>query len=88
MSRLPHFLGNRLTDRGEVVSLALRPPFAPGKISGTHFCWRLSQPQGHTAAGKIRSIERSNDLVRNQTYNLPAHSTVPQPTTLPQTLLV
>jgi hypothetical protein len=36
-SRLPHFLDNRLTDGGE-VSLTHRPPFAPWKIPGTHFC--------------------------------------------------
>jgi hypothetical protein len=28
-SRLPHFLDNRLTDGGEVVSLMHRPLFAP-----------------------------------------------------------
>jgi hypothetical protein len=28
-SRLPHFLENRLTDGGEVVSLTRRPPFTP-----------------------------------------------------------
>jgi hypothetical protein len=28
-SRLPHFLDNRLTDGGEVVSLTRRPPFTP-----------------------------------------------------------
>jgi hypothetical protein len=38
MLRLPHFLDNRLTDRGEVVSLMRRPPFTPRKIPGTHFC--------------------------------------------------
>jgi hypothetical protein len=37
-SRLPHFLDNRLTDGGEVVSLTRRPPFTPRKIPGTHFC--------------------------------------------------
>jgi hypothetical protein len=37
-SRLPHFLDNRLTDAGEVVSLTRRPPFTPRKIPGTHFC--------------------------------------------------
>jgi hypothetical protein len=32
-SRLPHLLENRLTDGGEVVSLARRPPFtAPGRF--------------------------------------------------------
>jgi hypothetical protein len=28
-SRLPHFLDNRLTDGGEVVSPSRRPPFTP-----------------------------------------------------------
>jgi hypothetical protein len=28
-SRIPHFLDNRLTDDGEVVSLRRRPPFTP-----------------------------------------------------------
>jgi hypothetical protein len=32
MSRLPHFLDNRLTDGGEVVSPMHRPPFTPRKI--------------------------------------------------------
>jgi hypothetical protein len=34
-------------------------------------------------AGRIRSIEKSNDLVRNRTHDLLASSIVPQPTTLP-----
>jgi hypothetical protein len=29
---LPHFLGSRLTDGGEVVSLTHRPPFIPKEI--------------------------------------------------------
>jgi hypothetical protein len=37
-SKLPHFLDNRLTHGGEVVSLTRRPPFTPRKIPGTHFC--------------------------------------------------
>jgi hypothetical protein len=37
-SRLPHFLDNRLTDGGEVVSLTRRPPFTLRKIPGTDFC--------------------------------------------------
>jgi hypothetical protein len=37
-SRLPYFLDNQLTDGGEVVSFIRQPPFALGKIPGTHFC--------------------------------------------------
>jgi hypothetical protein len=77
--RLPHFLDNRLTDGGEVVSLTLRPPFNPRKIPGTHFYWRLSRPQGHSAAGRIRSIEQFDYLVGNRTRDLPPCSIVPQP---------
>jgi hypothetical protein len=44
----------------------------------------LSQPQGHSAAGNIRSIEKSSELIGNRTRDLPACSTVPQSTTLPR----
>jgi hypothetical protein len=43
---------------------------------------RLSRAQGHSAAGWIRSIEKYNEHIRNRTRDLPAYSTVPQPTTL------
>jgi hypothetical protein len=41
----------------------------PRKIPGTHFCLRLRRPKGHSAAGTIRSIEKSNDLIGNRTAN-------------------
>jgi hypothetical protein len=82
LSRLPHFLDSRLTDGDKVVSLTHRPHFTPRKIPGTHFYYRLSRPQGHSAAGRIRSIEKSNDLIGTRTRDL-ACSIVPQPTTLP-----
>jgi hypothetical protein len=37
MSRLPHFLDNWLTDRGD-ISIMCCLPFYPRKIVGTHFC--------------------------------------------------
>jgi hypothetical protein len=77
-SRLPHFLDNRLTKGGEDVKFTRRPPFTPGKITGTHFCYMLSRPQGHSAIGRIRSIEKSNDPIGNRTRDLPACSTVPR----------
>jgi hypothetical protein len=78
-SRLPHFLDSRLVDGGEVVSLTRRPPFTPRKIPGTHLCYRLSGPHGHSAAGRIRSIEKCSDHIGNRTRDLPACSIVPQP---------
>jgi hypothetical protein len=68
-SRLPHFLDNWLTDGGD---------FIPRKIPGTHFCQRLSRPQGNSTAGRFRSIEKSNDLIGNQTRTLLACTIVPQ----------
>jgi hypothetical protein len=50
----PTFSHIRLTDGGKAVSPTRRPPFTPRKILGTHFCSRLSRPQGHSAAGEIR----------------------------------
>jgi hypothetical protein len=38
---------------GKIVSLTHRQPLLPGNIPGTHFCWMLSRPQGHSAAGRI-----------------------------------
>jgi hypothetical protein len=57
-SRLPYCLDSRLTNGGEVVSLTRRPPFTPRKIPGIHFYQRLSRPQGHNAAGRIRSTQK------------------------------
>jgi hypothetical protein len=59
------------------VSLTHWLPFTPKKSPGPHFWQRLRQLQGHSVAGRIRSIEKSNDLIRNQTCDLPACSKVP-----------
>jgi hypothetical protein len=56
------------------------PPPSPGDIPGTHFCLRLSRPQGHSVVGRIKSMENPKDAVGNRTHDLPACSPVPQPT--------
>ena len=38
---------------GKVVSLTYRPPLPPENAPGTHFIYRLSRPQGHSAIGRI-----------------------------------
>jgi hypothetical protein len=42
---------------------------------------RLSRAQDYSAAGRIRSIEKSNDFIGNRTRDLPAYSIVPESTT-------
>jgi len=55
---------------GKVVSPTHRPPSPSGNISGTHFCWKMSRPQGHSAAGRIMSMENSSDNIRNRTRDI------------------
>jgi hypothetical protein len=55
--RFPDFL-TTAEDGGKVVSLTHRPPLPPENTPGTHFCWRLSRPQGHSAIGRSMSTEK------------------------------
>jgi hypothetical protein len=59
-------------------------PLTPGRFLVLTSVPRPSSTAGHSAAGMIMSIEKSNDLIGNRTRYLPACSTVPQPTTLPR----
>jgi hypothetical protein len=65
-SRLPYFLDNRQTDGGEVVSLTRRPAaFYSQEDSWYSFLLEAEPTQDHSAAGRIRSIEKYNDLIGN-----------------------
>jgi hypothetical protein len=82
----PHFPNNRFTDGSKVVSLMHRPPLTPSlspflkdiSVRG----WSIPRSQGHSSAGRIRSIQNSTDLLGTRMRDTPACSTVPQPTTL------
>ena len=63
-------------DGGKVVSLTHRPPLPPGNTPGTHFCQRLSRPQGHSATKRIMSMKNSSDNIGNRTRDLPVCSVV------------
>ena len=54
--------------------------YPPGNIPGTHFCYRLSRPQGHSAARRIMSMKNSTDNIGNRTLDIPTRSPVPQQT--------
>jgi hypothetical protein len=68
--RLPDYM-TTAHDGGKVVSLTHRPPLSPGNAPGTHFCWRLSGPQGHSAIGRMMSMKNPNDTIWNRTSDLP-----------------
>ena len=66
-------------DGGKVVILTHRPPLTSGNTPGTHFCQRLSRPQGHSATGRIMSMKNTNDTIGNRTRDLSVCSVVPYP---------
>ena len=70
--RFPDFM-TTAQDGGKVVSLRHRPLLPPGNTPSTHFCQRLSLPQGHSGTGRIMS----NDIIGNRNRDLPVCSVVP-----------
>jgi hypothetical protein len=60
--RFPDFM-TTAQDGGKVVSPTHRPHVPPGNSHGTHFCSRLSRPQGHSAIRRIMSMRNSNDTI-------------------------
>jgi len=75
--RFPDFM-TTAQDGGKIVSITHRPPLPPGNAPGTHFCYRLIRPQGHSAIGRIfMSMKGSNDTGWDRTSDLPICSTAP-----------
>jgi hypothetical protein len=72
-------------------------PLAPhwattGTVTGLQYLLLISvggrvDPQGQSAAGRIVTMKNSSDTIGNQTRDLPACSTVPQPTAPPRALV-
>jgi hypothetical protein len=64
--------------------LTRRPLFIPQEHSWYSFLLDAESASGHSAAGRIRSNEKSDNLIGNRIRDLPTCSIVPQPTTLPR----
>jgi hypothetical protein len=80
-SHIFYTLGSQMAVR--LSALRARRPLPPGRFL-VLISARDYRPQGHNAAGSIRSIELIH-LIWTRTRDLPASSVVPQPTTLPRT---
>jgi hypothetical protein len=65
-------------ESGKVVRFTHQPPLFLEDIPGTHFSQRLSQSQGYSVVGSIKSLKNPDDHIWNQTCNLAGCSTVPR----------
>jgi hypothetical protein len=87
MLRIPQCLDNQLTDGGKIVSTTHRPRSTPQKhyyfyVSGTHFCQRLSKPQGLVRPEELGKFKNSPHRVSNPRPSGLQHSALT--TTLPR----
>jgi hypothetical protein len=69
--RLPDFKTNRHMTVVRLSALRAGRLYPPGNIPGAHFCKKLNQPQGHSAAGRILSIKSTSDTSGDRTGNFP-----------------
>jgi len=77
--RFPDFM-TTAQDGGKVVSLMYQLPLPPGNTPGTHFCWRLSRPQGSLLlyCHKSNNNAFSSENVSSLEVQTPAVSAKPQ----------
>jgi hypothetical protein len=77
MFRIPRCLEDRLTDGGMVVSPTHRPRSTRQKYFsayGTHFCYRLSKPQGLVRQEGLGKLRKYINLIGSRIIDLPACS--------------
>ena len=73
----PRFKDNRHMNVLSLSALRTGRLYPPGSIPGTHFCYRLSRPQGHSATRRSMSMKNANDTIGNRTLDLLTCSAVP-----------
>jgi hypothetical protein len=84
----PRFQDNRPIKVVGLSALRTGRFYPPGNIPGTHFCQMLSRPHGHSAAGRIMSMQNSNDTIGESNPRPSACNAVPQPTAPPHALTI
>jgi hypothetical protein len=63
MLRIPHYVDNRVTEGGKVFIHTNQPRYTLHKhyfsLSGPHFCYRLSKPQGLVGSEGLGKLKHS-----------------------------
>jgi hypothetical protein len=80
----PRFQDSRLMKVVRVSALRTGCLYPLGNIPGTHFCWRLSRSEGHSAARRTMSMKSYKDTLGNGTREHSACRAVPQTTVPPR----
>ena len=73
--RFPDFM-TTAQDGGKVASVTHRRPLPPENVPGTHFCYRLRRPQGHSAIRRIfcqRNISMTHAGIEPVSFRFVAH---------------
>jgi len=78
--QLPEFLDNSYMKLVRLSTPHTGRLYPPADTSVTLFSYRLSRTQGHSAAGRNKTMKNPNDSVRNRNRDHPACSAVPEPT--------
>jgi hypothetical protein len=85
MLRILHFLDSQLTDGGEIASLTHRPRFTPQKhLLLFTFVRGQVNPRATVRLEGLPQPKQLMYLIEPLTRDLPACSTVPEPTALPR----
>ena len=65
----PRYLDSRHMKVVRLSGLRTGRLYSPGNILGTHLCYWLIRPQGHSEAGRM-SMKNSNDPIGNRTRGI------------------
>jgi hypothetical protein len=68
---VPRFLDNRHMKVARLLALSTSHHYPPRNSPDAHFCQRLSRTQGHSVAGRIKSMKNSIDSIVNRNRDLP-----------------
>jgi hypothetical protein len=78
--RFPGGSGSQISRQLAQSAISTGRLYHPENIPGNHFYYRLSQPQGYSAAGRFMSMKHFYEIIGNRTRDLPVCIAVPQPT--------